>query len=151
MGKVKLLVAGAEVGEQVEDLVQRAVGFGIGLVDLVQDDDGPQTQGKRLGQHELGLRHRAFGGVDQQADAVDHRQDPLHLATKVGVAGGVDDVDPGAVPFDRGRLGEDGDPAFAFDVVRIHRPFGRPGCRGRPPTASEARPPGSSCRGRRGR
>ena len=32
-------------------------------------------------------------GVDQQHDAVDHRQRPLDLAAEVGVAGRVDDVD----------------------------------------------------------
>ena len=124
MGEVQLLVRGAEVREEVEDLVQRAVGFGIGLVDLVQHDDGAQAQGECLGQHELGLGHRALGRVDQQADAVHHREDALDLAAEVGVAGRVDDVDPGAVPFHAGALGEDGDPALAFDVIAVHRAFG---------------------------
>ncbi len=65
----------------------------------------------------------AFGGVDQQDHAVDHGEDPLHLGAEVGVAGGVDDVDVGAVPFDAGALREDGDPAFLLQVVRIHRPL----------------------------
>ena len=52
-------------------------------------------------QHEAGLRQRAFGGVDQQHDAVDHRQRALHLAAEVGVAGRVDDVDLDAAVVDR--------------------------------------------------
>ena len=46
---------------------------------------------------------RALGGVDEQDDAVDHGQAALDLATEVGVAGGVDDVDGHAVG--QARLG----------------------------------------------
>jgi hypothetical protein len=70
---------------------------------------------------ELGLRHRAFGAVDQQDDPVDHAEDALHLAAEVGVAWGVDDVDPCAFPLDRSALRQNGDPAFLFQVVGIHR------------------------------
>ena len=124
MREIQLFVVGAKVGEEVKNLVQRAVGFGVGLVDLVQHHDRAQAQGKRLGGHEFGLRHRAFGGIDQQADAVHHVQDPLDLATKVGVAGGVDDVDAQAVVFNGGAFGQDGDATLAFDVVAVHRAFG---------------------------
>ena len=40
------------------------------------------------------------------------------------MAGRINDVDPGAFPFNRRTLGKDGDPALAFDVVAVHRPFG---------------------------
>ena len=97
-------------------------------VDLVEAEDGPKSHLQGLAQHELGLRHDAFLGVDQQDAAVHHAQDPLHLAAEVGVAGGVDDVDAGvagrAVPQHRGRLGQDGDAALALLVVGIHRPLG---------------------------
>src|SRR5437016_1428548 len=36
----------------------------------------------------------------------------------------VDDIDAGVLPDERGDLGEDGDAALSFEVVRIHRPFG---------------------------
>ena len=42
-----------------------------------------------------------FGGIDQQHHAIDHRQDALHLAAEIGMAGRVDDIDARAVPFDR--------------------------------------------------
>jgi hypothetical protein len=58
---------------------------------------GLKTDLQSLADHELGLRHRALGGVDQHDGAVHHRQDTLDLAAEVGVARGVDDVD--AVPF----------------------------------------------------
>ena len=73
-----------------------------------------------LRQHELGLRHRAFGGIDEDHHAIDHREDALHLAAEIGVAGGVDDVDARVLPDQRGHLGEDGDAALALEVVGIH-------------------------------
>ena len=124
MREIKLFVIGAEVCEQIEAFVERAVGLRIGLVDLVEHNDRPQPKRQRLGGHKLGLRHRAFGGIDQQNNAIDHRQDPLHLTAEIGVAGGVDDVDPGALVFHRGRLGEDGDPALTLQVIGIHGAFG---------------------------
>jgi hypothetical protein len=76
---------------------------------------------ERLAGHELGLRHRAFRAVDQQHHAVDHAQDPLHLAAEIGVAGRIDDVDARAFPLDRGRLRQNGDAALLFEIVGIHR------------------------------
>ena len=74
-----------------------------------------------LRDHELGLRHRPFGRVDEHDRAVHHAQDALDLAAEIGVAGGVDDVDAGVLPDDRGRLGQDGDAALLLEIVRIHR------------------------------
>ena len=123
--EVELVVIGAEVGEEVKNLVQRPVGFGIGLVDLVQYDDGAQAQRQRLGGHEFRLRHRPFGGIDQKDDTIDHVQDPLHLAAEIRVSGRVDDVDPCGPVFHARAFGQDGDAALTLDIVRIHRPFGR--------------------------
>ena len=81
---------------------------------------------ERLADHELGLRHRPFGGVDEHDRAVDHRQDALDLAAEIGVAGRVDDIDPHVLPHHRRRLGENGDAALALEVVRIHDPLGDP-------------------------
>ena len=121
--EVELLVVGVEVEEQFENLVEDFGGAGVGAVDLVDDDDRPEAERERLAGDELGLRHRPFGGVDQQDHAVDHRQDALDLGAEIGVAGRVDDVDVGAVPVDRRALGEDGDPALLLEVGRIHRPL----------------------------
>jgi hypothetical protein len=71
------------------------VGRLLRLVDLVDGNDRLQAEGQRFAEHELGLRHRAFGGVDQKDYAVHHVQDTLHLAAEIGVAWGVDDVDAG--------------------------------------------------------
>ena len=79
-----------------------------------------------LDDHELGLRQRPFGGIDQHQRAVDHVEDALDLAAEIGVAGRVDDVDAGVLPEERGHLGEDGDAALALQVVGIHRALGDP-------------------------
>ena len=121
--KLKLFFSGVERGEQVEGLVQHPVRAAVGLVDLVDQHDRADAEGQCLGQHELGLRHRAFSGVDQQHHTVNHRQDALDLTAEVGVPGGVDDVDTGVLPLDRGHLGEDGDAALALDVVGVHSAF----------------------------
>ena len=82
---------------------------------------GLQADLQGLGDHELGLRHRAFGRVHEHDRAVHHAQDALHLAAEIGVARGIDDVDAGVLPDDRGRLGQDGDAALLLEIVRIHR------------------------------
>ena len=96
----------------------------IAAVDLVDQHDRPQAQAQRLAEHELGLRQRAFGGVDQQDHTVDHRQDPFDLAAEVGMARRIDDVDARALPHDRGRLGKNGDSALTLEVVGVHGAFG---------------------------
>jgi hypothetical protein len=130
--EIELLVAGVEVEEQFEHFVEHFGGARVGTVDLVDHDDRLQAERERLASDELGLRHRAFGGVDQQDHAVDHRQDALDLGAEVGVARRVDDVDvrglhaPGRGPLDARALGEDGDSPLLLEVGRIHRPLLHP-------------------------
>ena len=93
---------------------------------MLIDDDRLEPHLERLGDHELGLRQRPLGGIDQHERAVDHVEDALDLAAEIGVAGRVDDIDAGVLPEDRGRLGEDGDAALALEVVGIHRALGHP-------------------------
>ena len=96
----------------------------VGPIDLVDADYRRQAGIKGLLQHETGLRQRPFGGVDEQHDAIDHGEGPFDLAAEVGVSRRVDDIDFHAVVNDRGVLGENGDPAFAFQVEGIHDAFG---------------------------
>jgi len=115
-----------EGDEEVEDLVDDGVRAGGRLVDLVDDDDGLQAEGEGLGEHEAGLRHRTFEGVDDEEAAVGHVEHALDLAAEVGVARGVDQVDlvfllvAGIGPLDRAVLGGDRDAAFALEVARVH-------------------------------
>ena len=122
-GEIELVVIGIERSEEVEDFVENFLGTRIAAVDLVDHNDRTQTEGECLAGNELGLRHRAFGAVYQQDHAIDHRKDTLDLGAEVGVARGIDDIDALAVPLDAGALCKDRDPAFFFQVVRIHRAF----------------------------
>ena len=119
--EIELFVGGVERGEQVEDFVEDLCGPGIRAIDLVDDDDGFEAHLQRFGDNELGLRQRAFGGVDQHQRTVDHIQNPFDLAAEIGMAGGIHDIDARVLPHHRGRLGQDRDAAFALEIIGIHR------------------------------
>ena len=99
--EIELRLVRLQQREQVEDLVVDRARPRVGAVDLVDHDDRPEAARQRLGDDEFGLRHRAFGGVDQHEDAVDHAEDALDLAAEIGMAGGVDDVDAHVTPHQR--------------------------------------------------
>ena len=119
--KIELLVGGVEGGEQIEHLVEHFGHTRVRAIDLVDRDDRLQTKLQRFANHELGLRHRALGGIDQHDHAIDHRQDALYLAAEIRVTRRVHDVDLHILPMHRGTLGQDGDAAFALQIVGIHR------------------------------
>ncbi len=123
-GEVELRLGGVQGGEQVEYFAVHFVRAGVGAVHLVDHHDRVQAAGQRLADDELGLRQHAFGGVHQHDGAVHHVQDAFDLAAEIGVAGGVDDVDAGAAPDDRGALRQNGDATLALQVVAVQRAFG---------------------------
>ena len=81
---------------------------------------GLQTDFQRALQDSARLWHGAFDRIDQQQAAIGHVEHALDLATEVGVARGIDDVDLHAFVEDGGVLGEDGDAALALEIVGIH-------------------------------
>ncbi len=81
---------------------------------------GVRLERERLAEHEARLRHRSVERIDDEQNAVDHAQNALDLATEVGVAGRVDDVDLGPVPAHRRVLGQDRDSALALERIGIH-------------------------------
>ena len=121
--KVELLVGRVERREQVEHLVEHFGRARVRAIDLVDHHDRLEPHAQRLRHHELGLRQRSLGGIDQHQRAVHHVEDALDLAAEIGVARRIDDVDARVLPQDRGRLGEDRDAALALQIVRIHRPL----------------------------
>jgi hypothetical protein len=123
-GEVEHVFVGVEVDEEVVDLVENLLHAGVGTVDLVDDDHGGELGFEGFGEDVTRLRQRAFGGVDEEEDAIDHLEGALDLAAKVGVAGRVDDVDLVAVVVERGVLGEDGDAALALQIVGVHDAIG---------------------------
>ena len=127
--EIRLLLAGTQLDEQVERLVEDPGRLGILAVDLIDHHNGLVPHLERLLEHEARLRHGAFGGIDQQQHAVHHVHDAFHLAAKVGVAGRIDDVDLnrlaglGIVQGNGRVFGENRDAPLAFEVVRIHHPL----------------------------
>ncbi len=92
-------------------------------VDLVDDEGDRQFELERLAQHEAGLGQRPLRRVDEQQHPVDHRQRPFDLATEVGVARRVDDVDPQAVVQHRRVLGQDRDALLPLQIHVVHDPL----------------------------
>ena len=121
-GGIQLLVGGVQVHQQLQHLVHHLVDALVGPVDLVDHHNDPVAQLQGTAQHEAGLGHGTLRRVHQQDDAVDHLQDALHLAAKVGVARGVHDVDLGVPVPDGGVLGHDGDTALPLQVIGVHDP-----------------------------
>ena len=123
-GEAHLVFVGVEVEEELLDLVDDLGDAGVGSVDLVHDDHDRQARLERLAQHEARLRQRALGGVDQEEDAVHHRQGPLHLPAEVGVPRSVHDGDLHRAVRHGRVLGENGDALFALEVARVEHPVG---------------------------
>ena len=118
--ELDLVLVGVEVEEELVDLVHDLFAARVGPVDLVDDEHDRQPRLERLAQDEARLRQRPLARVDEQQDAVDHRQPALDLAAEVGVARRVDDVELRVADGDRRVLGEDRDALLALEVGRVH-------------------------------
>jgi hypothetical protein len=94
-------------------------GITVGLVHFVDYHDGFQTELQGFLKDEPGLGHGTFKGVDEQQYAVGHVQDTLYFPAKVGVAGSVDDIDLDIFVPDGHVFRQNGDAAFAFNVVVV--------------------------------
>src|SRR5581483_10866138 len=71
-GKFELVFRGVEIDEEVVDFVENFPGACVGAINFVQNDDGRELGGKRFLKDVAGLRERAFAGVHEQDDAIDH-------------------------------------------------------------------------------
>ena len=123
-GKIELVLVGVEVDEEIVNFVQHFLRAGIGTVNLVDDHDGGELGFEGLGEHVTSLRKGTLGGVDKQHHSVDHLERSFHFATKIGVAGGIDNIDFAAGKVDSCVLGQNGDAALALQLVGIHHPLG---------------------------
>ena len=73
--------------------------------------------------HKPGLRHRALYCIHQQQHRIHHRQYPLHLAAKICVARGVNDVDAPVSPADGSVLRQDRNAALSLQIIGVHDAF----------------------------
>ncbi len=123
-GEIKLLFLGIEIDKEVVNLVQHFLRTSVGPVNLVDHENRLQVSLERLAEHVTSLRQRPFAGVDEQHDAVHHLEGALDFAAKIGVSGRVHDIDFYALVKYGRVLGEDGDTALAFQIVRVHDALG---------------------------
>ena len=106
--------------EAIDDVLQAAVEIRASLVHLVGEDDARHLVLVALTPHRLGLRLNALVGIEHAYRAVEHAQRTLDFNREVDVAGGVDDVQPLAVPERGGRGRRDGDATLLLLLHEIH-------------------------------
>ena len=109
----------AKFCEQLEGFVERCCGSAIGAIDFIDHDDRANASLQRFFKYKSSLWHRAFCRIDQKQCTIRHTDDPLNLATEVGVTWRIDQVDFHAAILDCNVFGENRNPAFPFQVVRI--------------------------------
>ncbi len=119
-GEIELVFRGIQVDEEVVDFVEHFFRARIRAVDLVQHNNGRQLRCESLLKNVARLRQRAFAGIHQHDNSIDHAQCALDFAAKIAVAGRVNDVDLRVMEKKRRVFRENRDPAFAFEVVGIH-------------------------------
>ena len=92
-GEVELILRGIEVEHQVKHHLLHLIGPAVGLVYLIDDHYRFETDLNGFLEHEAGLRHRAFEGIDQQQAAVGHVEHSFYLTAEVSVSRSVDNID----------------------------------------------------------
>jgi hypothetical protein len=122
--ELDLVLVGVQVEEERVDLVDDLGDSRVRPVDLVHHQDHGQARFEGLAQDEARLRQRPLARVDEQEDAVHHRQAALHLAAEVRVARRVDDVDLQAAVADGRVLGQDRDALLALEIQRVEHALG---------------------------
>ena len=118
--KVQLLISSTKFVKQIKCSIDNKIWTRTWLVNLVHNQNWAQTQGQSFLGHKTSLWHGSFLRINQQHNAINHRQRTLDLTTEVGVAWGVHDIDVGALPADRAIFSQNGDATLALDSVVVH-------------------------------
>ncbi len=116
-GKLELVGISCQLKEEVGQLLKHLVHPRLRAVHLVDDHDGAQVQLQRLLEHEVGLRHRALNGINDEQHPIRHEEHAFNLPAEVGVAWGVDNVDLHTFVRDGRVLRQDSDATLALLVV----------------------------------
>src|SRR3990167_8452626 len=99
--------------------------FGMFSIHFIDDDDGPKTLSKGFFQDKLRLSLGPFIRINDEENSIHHPHNSLHLASEIGVAWGIHDINEEQFlkwigPSHRGALSFDRDPFLAFEIHRIH-------------------------------
>ena len=124
VGEITLVIISPQFQEEIQHLVHRRIRHGLGPVNFVDEDNGPQALLQSLFKDKAGLRHGAFVGIHHQQTAIHHAQHPLHLPAKVRVTRGVHDVNAGLSVVHRSVLGQDRDAPLPLQRVAVHHATG---------------------------
>ncbi len=118
-----MLVIGTEFVEQIKNLVDYPVRTCAFAVNFIDDHNWIKTTGKGFLRDKARLRHRAIDGINQQENAIHHRQHTFNFTAEVGMPGGINDIDVIVFPVDGGVFGENGNTTLALLIIGIHYPF----------------------------
>ena len=118
--EIELVLGSLQINEQIVNFIEHGGGARVGPVDLVEDDDGEQLGLERLLQDVTRLRQRAFARVHQKEHAIHHFQGALDFPAEITVAGRIHDIDFRVFVKQRRIFCQNGDTAFALEVVRVH-------------------------------
>src|SRR5699024_1251511 len=125
--RLSVFEACSNLQQQVLRVRDNFFNAGIRAVSLVNRNNHRKLCLKCLGQHEAGLRKRAFRGIDKQHDAINHGQPALDLATEVSVTRRVNNIDDQvsavftlALAVNGSVLGQHGDGPLSLLVARDH-------------------------------
>ena len=116
-GKFELIFCRVEIDEKVVEFVYDLLNSRVGPVDFIDDSYGRQFRFEGFHENVAGLRQGAFTGIDEEQNAVDHRQGSFNFATKITVPRSIDDVDLHAVISNSGGLRKDGNSPLALEIV----------------------------------
>ena len=119
-GAIQLRVGGVQIHQKLQHFIDDLIRSCLRTVYLIDADDDRKVEPQSFLQYKFGLRHRTLKSVDHQDDAVDHFKDTFHLAAKIRMAGGVNDIDLDILIKNGRVFGEDGDAALSLDVIGVH-------------------------------
>ena len=129
--EVQRNIVSAKIHQEVKHFVNDCRWSTIGTIHFVHHHDRTQTKFKRLAKDEPRLRHRTLDCIDKQQASISHAQHTFHLATEVGVAGCVKNIDTELLSLKVAGAGsedvvhgavlrQNGDSALALKRVGIH-------------------------------
>src|SRR3972149_5228429 len=117
--KVQLLGICGKLQEKVLYHIGHLCRAGRRAVYLIDDHNGFESLLESVTQHKSGLRHRAIHSVDDQEASIGHVEHPFHLATKIGMAWGIYDVDLYPLISDSRILGQNGNALFPLQLITV--------------------------------
>ena len=119
-GEFQLILISIQLDEEVQHLVHNLLHALVGTVDFIDNHDGLQMCLQGLAQHVFGLGHRALIGINQKQHAINHVQHALHLAAKIGMARGIQNINLHAIMHNSGIFGQNSNATLTLQIVGVH-------------------------------